>query len=210
MNHLSSVQNGLLCGSTITLNQDGDRTSELIGYGAYWNFETLSIHWITKFNKMECHNSRVEIPCILEASYACSRDYWLKLKGLEGLLSYGLDEQYISLKNWFLGGSSYVMTGVHFGHKFRDNATVPYQLSTPDFIQNMLLVTEIFYDLQEQGRLLAFLEQENGADNVFEHIEYLERSKERILAIKNYFHEHQQKSFREQVAFNSKFEKSQE
>ena len=55
-----------------------------------------------------------------------------KIKGLEGLSSYGLDEQLMCLKNWMMGGKAYVASDVKFGHKFRNASTVPYVTKSSD------------------------------------------------------------------------------
>jgi len=44
----------------------------------------------------------MKVPCILGDSYASSKKFWKKIKGLNGLKSFGLDEQYLSLKTWLV------------------------------------------------------------------------------------------------------------
>ncbi len=203
--HLEELSDNLLCAATIPLDLDGNKTSEKIGYGAYWDFNTSNIHWVTKITSEEKKSRRVEVPCLLGASYAFDRDYWLKLKGLEGLSSYGLDEQFICLKNWIMGGKSYVALDVKFGHKFRDNTTVPYELNSPDFIRNILLVAEMFYSTSFQANLLSFLKEQNGLDFLMYQIASLEIYQERIVSTKLFFKENATRSFSELVSYNDYF-----
>lgn len=196
------LEKGLLCATTISLNLQGERVSNLLGYGARWNFETLNLEWITQLTSPF---RRVEIPCILGAAYAFSRNYWLELKGLEGLASYGLDEQFICLKNWLLGGKSYVMTDVEFGHKFRDNETVPYKLSSPDFLQNIVLVIELFFSIEWKVKAFNYLLSCIDIEEFGLILKSLELSKQRLLATKSFFYKHQVCKFCDLVEFNKNF-----
>lgn len=83
------------------------------------DFTELCVKWSTD----ECtlpEDRVIDIPCVLGAAYACSKEYWLHLEGLKGLRSYGLDEQLISLKVWLDGGKCRLIKDVTFGHIFRE------------------------------------------------------------------------------------------
>ena len=45
LSHLKELPEDLLCAATIALDFDGNRTSKNIGYGAYWDFYSMSIYW---------------------------------------------------------------------------------------------------------------------------------------------------------------------
>lgn len=205
LKHLNELTDDLLCAATIALDFDGNRTSKNIGYGAYWDFYSMSIYWFFKNRDFDTKNERIEVPCLLGASYACRREYWLKLKGLEGLSSYGLDEQLICLKNWMMGGKAYVASDVKFGHKFRNASTVPYVTKSSDYLRNILLVSELFYNPKFQLILLSFFEELHGIDFVNSQIVTLEQYKERILSTKAYFKQHAVRTFSELIDYNTNF-----
>ncbi|MDR0573594.1 MAG: glycosyltransferase [Tannerella sp.] len=54
--------------------------------------------WLINENK-NLGDGALPIACVLGAGYACSKDYWIYLKGLSGLMYYGNDEAYISMKS---------------------------------------------------------------------------------------------------------------
>lgn len=87
-------------------------------------------------------NNLPPIPCVLGASYSCSKEYWQYLKGLEGLLHYGYDEPFISIKVWLSGGECRLLKDVVIGHIFRDAA--PYQNDNVYVLYNALLINELF------------------------------------------------------------------
>ena len=60
----------------------------------------------------------VDIPCVLGASYFFSKRFWNLIRGLEGLVVYGVDEAFMSLKAWMCGGRVRVATDVQVGHVF--------------------------------------------------------------------------------------------
>ena len=208
LSHLKELPEDLLCAATIALDFDGNRISKDIGCGAYWDFDTMSIFWNYKNIDKREQRKRVEVPCLLGASYACRREYWLKLKGLEGLSSYGLDEQMMCLKNWTMGGKSYVALDIEFGHKFRNASNVPYFKTPEDFLRNILLIAELFYSAQYQSALYSIFAESHGNDFILRQVSDLEINKERILSTKQYFKENTVRTFSELIEYNSNFIKS--
>lgn len=114
----------------------------------------------------KCANDDVEdVPCVLGAGYAGSKRYWQYLRGLEGLRSYGIDEQYISLKVWLEGGTCKILKNVVIGHIFRTEA--PYRIVSRDYLYNRLFITillmpesmkEHIYKKMEEANPYAFKE----------------------------------------------------
>ncbi len=82
-----SVNNGL-----VQEDSNLDRTY----YGAYIDFNNINNLLGAKWTNFEYPNqitrNIVPIACVLGAGYACSKRYWLYLKGLNGLIYYGSDE----------------------------------------------------------------------------------------------------------------------
>ncbi|MBS5528210.1 MAG: glycosyltransferase [Prevotella sp.] len=116
-----------------------DRTSN----GAYINLNHTSIDFLdvrwdyTKSNNKDL----IEIPCILGAGYAGSKEYWTFIRGLEGLLEYGLDEQFLSLKVWLTGGKCLLVKNITIGHIYRNFA--PYATNSLWYYYNKMLIIEL-------------------------------------------------------------------
>ena len=132
-------------------------------YGAFLTFwgdtydKILEPKWIYDSHMQNVKEDIVEIPCILGASYAFTKDYWQKLQGLEGLRFYGSDEAYISLKAWMSGGSCKLIKSVEIGHIFRDVAPYPTKIS--DIAYNKLLIAQLLFDENERKRTFDLLKK---------------------------------------------------
>lgn len=85
------------------------------------------------------------IVCVLGATYACNKEYWQYLRGLEGLKYYGSDEPYISMKVWMEGGSCKLLKDVVIGHIYRANSTPPYYTQMKFRLFNKLFIAELFF-----------------------------------------------------------------
>lgn len=134
---LSEQKNVILCCHTTNID---DTNYEKTPFGAYIELGEgkgeLSPVWNTK--DVAPNDLFSPVPCILGAAYAGYKDYWLYLRGLEGLVSYGSDEAYISLKVWLSGGSCLILKDITVGHLYRKNA--PYSYMGIDFVYNKIWV----------------------------------------------------------------------
>lgn len=83
------------------------------------------------------------VAAVLGAGYAASRRYWDYLKGLSGLLYYGGDEAYISLKVWMEGGQCLLLKDIIIGHIYRDQA--PYRRYSDKEIYNSLFISYLLF-----------------------------------------------------------------
>ncbi len=81
-----------------------------------------------------------QIPAVLGASYCTSKTYWNKLKDLQGLIHYGCEEAYISIKAWMEGGGCHLIDDIVIGHLYRKNA--PYRIDTVLNNYNYYLIAE--------------------------------------------------------------------
>lgn len=157
----------LLCAATLSLDKDANKTTDKLGFGACLDFSDLSAQWLTSDNKIPEKNI-IDIPCVLGASYSCNKQYWAHLEGLRGLKSYGLDEQFISIKVWLDGGRCRLIKNVTFGHIFRETTPIPYENRPKDFLKNILLITELFYSFEMKVKLLQQMRAIRGANFVSE------------------------------------------
>lgn len=187
---LEKNPNSLLCASTVPINTEG----EILGkqddasFGTTFRFSDLGIDWISnmKISDQDDENA-IDIPCVLGASYACSKEYWIFFRGLNGLKYYGFEEQYISIKVWLSGGSCKVLKNIKFGHIFRDNIDVPYVCKIKEFTFNQLLIVELFYTPYEKWRLLRVVRDTFGVDYVNEVIDLLVSCSTNIHKMRNYY-----------------------
>lgn len=177
----------LFCASTLSLDKDGMPNVENLGYGSRIDFQDLNAPWMT--DKDDKSDDRIiDIPCVMGASYACSKSYWLHLDGLNGLKSYGLDEQLISIKVWLDGGRCRLLKDIKFGHIFRAAMPVPYEIRPKGFFKNILFVTELFFGFEMKLRILNEYRAERGAQFVSEIInELVENDEHFILDRKQYY-----------------------
>ena len=108
----------ILCCQTKYLHKSGNRVYESIDpkelrkrYGAFVNLNKeeriLEPQWI--FKEKEFGTISEKTPCIYGAGYSASKMYWDRLKGFQGLLGFGLEEAYISIKAYLEGGCCLLM-----------------------------------------------------------------------------------------------------
>lgn len=177
----------LFCTSTLSLDKDGVQNTDNLGYGSRIDFQDLSAPWMT--DEVDNSDDRIiDIPCVMGASYACSKSYWLYLDGLNGLKSYGFDEQLISIKVWLDGGRCRLLKDIKFGHIFRVAMPVPYEVRPKDFLKNLLFVTELFLGFDMKLKILHKYRAECGAQYVSEIInELVENEGHFILERKQHY-----------------------
>lgn len=159
---LDSDDRQLLCMQTKVLHKsdDGHITEALkeevgISYGAYQPFNTSSYFPDIAWNMNErSPGDEVElIATVLGAGYAASKRYWMYIKGLNGLIYYGSDEAYISMKVWMEGGKCVLLKKHHFGHIYRNVS--PYKHYNDKNIYNCLLIAETLYPLNYRSWAFA-------------------------------------------------------
>lgn len=84
-----------------------------------------------------------QIPAVLGAGYATGKKYWKRIKGLQGLIHYGCEEAYISIKAWLDGGGCRLLPDVVIGHIYRDK--FPYSVVSSPMIYNNLFIAETLF-----------------------------------------------------------------
>jgi hypothetical protein len=156
--------------------------------GASINFSETDGHaildpaWIYGDNGID--KSMLQIPCILGACYAFSKRYWQYLKGLSGLINYGCDETYLSLKVWMEGGACMLMKEIKVGHIFREKA--PYAIVPLDFMYNKLMMAETILPVKYKN--IVFREMhKNNPDGYEEAMSLLISNKKLLAELKAYY-----------------------
>jgi glycosyltransferase involved in cell wall biosynthesis len=147
VNELKTNNKSLLCCQTRVLHyKEGEiieDTRRPTSYGAYIGItemnNSLDAQWIWHKEDFDKGAENL-IPCVLGAAYAAEKSYWQFLKGLSGLISYGSDEVYISLKVWLSGGRCKFLEDIEVGHIYRKE--FPYQVETVHTTYNKMLIGE--------------------------------------------------------------------
>ena len=185
---LETDPRSLLCFQTQVLELKNGCLTERIEYtlsfGAYIEMHGLQTltepAWTYREPEETSHLQTIPIVCVLGAGYACRKEYWQYLKGLEGLKFYGTDESYISMKVWLEGGSCKLIKDLTIGHIYR-TAKVPYKTDMQFRLYNRLLVIELFYPKKHKKELisrlrLAFYEVlQDSLLMMYQHREHIEQ-----------------------------------
>lgn len=184
VNQLEKDARSIVCCQTVPINTKG----EIIGtssFGAYIDWKDLSVHW--NRNDPDKTQKVVDIPCVLGASYSCSKDYWKYLNGLKGLRSFGYDEQLISIKVWMEGGSCKLIKEITFGHLFRNSEDVPYPPINVDYTFNALYIAELFLSPIDKIAVFHSIREKCGNHLFNEIMNIFKQDKEDILSQKKYY-----------------------
>lgn len=156
----------LLCCQTKVLNKtDGGEVVEVGNrakvYGARIRFcdseKVLACEW--KLEEAKPGDLTEEIPCVLGAAYAASKSYWQYLKGVNGLLCYGNEEEYISMKVWLEGGRCRLLKDVVIGHIYRKHAV--YQVDAVCVCYNKMLIAELLLPPDVKQQVFKGLQRQN-------------------------------------------------
>lgn len=156
--HLEREPRSLFCCQSIVLNLDENgeivkKERERNPIGAAIDFfgdNKLKVKWsYHRPTDGDQQEDVVDVACVLGAGYVCSKDYWTRLRGLNGLRSYGSDEPLISMKVWLEGGRCRLIPNLPVGHLYRKQ--FPYTNPSADTLFNVVYITELFlgYSLRE-------------------------------------------------------------
>lgn len=60
-----------------------------------------------------------KVACVLGAVYASTKSWWAEIEGLNGLCEYGMEETFMSIKTWLMGGECLIVKDWGVGHLYR-------------------------------------------------------------------------------------------
>lgn len=108
------------------------------------------------------------ILCVLGATYASSKTYWNEINGFQGLLGYGCEEAFISLKAWMEGGMCKLISKVTVGHIYKEKST--YSYISPCYIHNYLLIAHLLFptSLRCKAKAVAYSLNPSGFSHAME------------------------------------------
>lgn len=126
-------------------NEDGINGRDKFGsYAAFVNMTEEGWEYTAKWTPklIEQDKEVVPVSCVLGAVYASSKVWWDKIKGLWGLVKYGLDEPLMSIKTWMAGGEVLLIKNWGVGHLYRSKSKYP--VSPVQVDRNQLFLIHLF------------------------------------------------------------------
>jgi hypothetical protein len=200
----------VLCSQTKRLCKDEDNNvidtdNKIVNYrAAYISFhgkKLLQMTW--NYYDYQPYADMLEVPCIIGAAYAMSKSYWQYLKGLEGLISYGTDEELLSIKVWREGGKCLLIKNWVVGHIYRES--FPYEVYTVKVVYNRIYTAELLLPYKIKQNLFKDLQLSYG--EVFEEAYELLKNNYSIIKLhKKYLNSIFTQSADSFLKFNKKIE----
>lgn len=202
----------VLCGRSkvLRINENNEvvDTIEPNTYGAFIELyvrKMFSAAW--SFYDYQAFTNLSEIPCILGAAYAMSKSYWQLLRGVEGLLTYGSDEELLSMKVWREGGKCLLIKDWVVGHIYRDQ--FPYQIYDKEILYNKLYVMELMFPNKEKSLIFSQMKKALG-DAFTDAYTLLKQNYKQVSEMKEYLQRIENRNIEEFLLFNNLVQKKNE
>ncbi len=147
--------------------------------------QVIDIKWINK--DVFTDEPIVDVPCVLGACYAASKEYWNYLRGYEGLRLYSCEEAYISMKAWMEGGRCRLLKEIQIGHLFRDK--FPYEVISKEYTYNKLVIAETLLPDEIKKRVLQAIRAFDFTD-YYRSKKILDDNIQEVEGLKHYYSSH--------------------
>lgn len=190
--YLQENDRRILCCQTRALMKDESEEIVLYpnrrtSYGAYITLQQeenlLSPRWIYE-DRMYSDKAIEDIPCVLGATYAASKRYWEYLRGLDGLMFYGYEEPYISMKAWLEGGRCKLIKDIEVGHIYRTK--FPYRVGNDEMMYNRMWIAAVLLPDVWKERVFSASRKQN--EFVYQQVvKRLEEKGEEIRNLRCYY-----------------------
>ena len=140
--HATKINNGYLYGAELVFHKDQpeNKTSKHFILYPSWLYE-----------KKE---GTYEIPCVLGAMYFMTKKWFNYIGGLEGLTSYGSDEEFLSLKTWVFGGKVKIISDVVISNIYRKIKS--YTDNIENYLFNRLFMALVLLDETDFKKVLNY------------------------------------------------------
>ena len=116
--------------------------------------------WTDKFIDDDITHIMSPVSCVLGAAYLISKEWWEYIRGFDGLYIYGLEEPYMSVKTWLLGGQCFVVKDWGVGHIYRNQNPAPVTVN--DIEANRIFLINVFLEPDERDMYLMQLRNRIG------------------------------------------------
>lgn len=132
-------------------NENGQNRRDVMRHGAYVNLYEdgweFTEKWTNKYLEKPS-DGVVPVTCVLGAVYASSVSFWKHIHGLDGLVFYGHEEPFMSMKAWLAGGKCLLLKDWDVGHLYRGKQ--PFQVPSNVSNANQLFLERFFTDDSER------------------------------------------------------------
>ena len=130
-----------------------------------------------------------EVPCVLGANYFITKKWYQKLKGFEGLHTWGGMDVFLSLKSWMAGGKCKIIKPIEIGNIYRDDpqktpAECKYTFIPEDKFWNQIFTAFTLLQEGEATQLLTKLKAKKHYQMLVNRLHYF---RPQIKEYKDYF-----------------------
>ena len=132
--------------NTSTVQKHGCDFSLLKDGKVFW------IKWITDKPKQAVSETRG----LMGANYAMTRDFFVTMRGLEGLREYGMSEEFLALKTLWFGGKIIYIDDVVISHLYRNFPV--YRTDKTNYYYNKLFIIRTLFTIKFGDMLISHLE----------------------------------------------------
>lgn len=127
-------------------DNDHQSPTHMKAWGGYFDYNIksiLSCGWNCNNFTLNEGNVPFDIPCLLGANYISSKKWWDYIGGYKGLMLYGREEPFISIKSKMAGGCVKAIPSICTGHKTRPNNRQPYPCYCYEIAHNEMVIAYI-------------------------------------------------------------------
>jgi glycosyltransferase involved in cell wall biosynthesis len=139
--------------------------------------QILEPTWTTKKPELE-----QVVQVILGANYGFTKEWFLYLHGLKGLMSWGSSEPFLSIKSHLAGGSCKIRTDIETCHLFRQNS--PYSTGILHLIFNKLYLLKTIFPKELEEKLMKYIPNDINLTNA---LKIIEQNKDEIERERQYY-----------------------
>lgn len=126
-------------------------------------------------------NDIYSIECLLGANYITSKEFYMKICGLHGLLYWGTSEPYLSIKTFLFGGHCKMIPNIEIAHLYRKKAD--YLTPTYYMLYNKLFILETLFSTKLRNKYMSLLP---NSHEVLAAKLLVKKNKKQIEAFKKY------------------------
>ena len=133
---------------------------------------------------LRCRELTLEISNTKTPSSDMLTTYWDYLKGYQGLLGFGLEEPYISMKVYLEGGQCVLMKNIVSGHIYRTK--FPYRINGLEYVYNKFMIAELLLPQRMKDYIHTYYRQAIGLAYP-QACSLLEENKSYLMDLKAYY-----------------------
>lgn len=151
--HIENNPRSILSSETIIINKDENEVytnergeNRFHNSGTYINIKEPGYEITSKWTHTDWEgfedSNIIPTASLMGACYCSNKKWWNHIDGLHGLVEWGQDEPFISIKTWLAGGQILLMKDLYVGHLYRKNRT--YSPNNSKIYLNNLFLLHMF------------------------------------------------------------------